>query len=45
MQLGATGTPAQFINGRYLPGAQPYDGFKKLIDEELAKMKTARLGN
>jgi protein-disulfide isomerase len=39
MDLGAGGTPASFINGRYLSGAQPYEAFKKLIDEELAKVK------
>jgi protein-disulfide isomerase len=37
MKLGATGTPAFFINGRKLSGAQPIDNFKRLIDEELAK--------
>ncbi|RKG92030.1 DsbA family protein [Corallococcus terminator] len=36
-QLGANGTPAFFINGRFLSGAQPIDNFKSLIDEELAK--------
>jgi len=36
---GAVGTPAFFINGRYLGGAQPIDRFKTLIDEELAKAK------
>jgi protein-disulfide isomerase len=36
-KLGARGTPAFFINGRYLSGAQPYDAFKKVIDEELAE--------
>ena len=35
--LGASGTPAFFINGRKLSGAQPIDNFKKIIDEELAK--------
>jgi len=35
--LGATGTPAFFINGRKLSGAQPIDNFKKIIDEELTK--------
>jgi protein-disulfide isomerase len=39
MRVGATGTPASFINGRYLSGAQPYEAFKKLVDEELAKTK------
>jgi protein-disulfide isomerase len=37
MKVGATGTPASFVNGRYLSGAQPYEAFKKIIDEELAK--------
>ena len=36
-QLGATGTPAFFINGRFLSGAQPIDSFKRLIDEALKK--------
>ncbi|NBD13509.1 MULTISPECIES: thioredoxin domain-containing protein [Corallococcus] len=36
-QLGANGTPAFFINGRFLSGAQPIENFKALIDEELAK--------
>jgi protein-disulfide isomerase len=36
-KLGVSGTPAFFINGRYLSGAQPFDAFKKMIDEELAK--------
>jgi protein-disulfide isomerase len=35
--LGASGTPAFFVNGRKLSGAQPFDRFKALIDEELAK--------
>jgi protein-disulfide isomerase len=35
--LGATGTPAFFINGRYMAGAQPIDNFKKLVDEEIAE--------
>src|SRR5512142_2566879 len=36
-QLGATGTPAFFINGRKLVGAQPIESFKALIDDELQK--------
>ena len=36
-QFGANGTPAFFVNGRFISGAQPYDNFKKLIDEEKAK--------
>ena len=39
MNAGASGTPASFVNGRFLNGAQPYDAFKKLIDEEIAKAK------
>ncbi len=35
--LGVSGTPAFFINGRSLSGAQPFDAFKKVIDAELAK--------
>jgi protein-disulfide isomerase len=36
-QLGANGTPAFFINGRFLSGAQPIDNFKNIINEELPK--------
>jgi protein-disulfide isomerase len=35
--FGASGTPAFFINGRPLMGAQPIDAFVHVIDEELAK--------
>jgi len=35
--LGANGTPTFFINGRKLVGAQPYDSFAKMIDEELQR--------
>lgn len=34
-KLGVTGTPAAFINGRFLSGAVPYDEFARLIEEEL----------
>lgn len=34
---GVDGTPAFFINGRMLSGAQPYAKFKEVIDEELAR--------
>jgi len=37
--LGAGGTPASFINGRFLNGAKPYAAFKEIIDEELAWAK------
>jgi protein-disulfide isomerase len=36
-KLGARGTPAFFVNGRFLSGAQPFEAFKNLIDEELHK--------
>ncbi len=35
--LGVTGTPAFFINGRMLVGAQPYDAFKQVIEDELSR--------
>jgi len=35
--LGARGTPAFFINGRYLSGAQPVEAFKAVVDEEMKK--------
>lgn len=37
--LGASGTPAFFINGRNLRGAQPFPAFKAVIDEELARAR------
>lgn len=37
--LGARGTPAFFINGRFLSGAQPLPAFVEVIDQELAKAK------
>jgi len=36
-KVGVTGTPAFFVNGRFLSGAQPFEAFKTIIDEELAK--------
>jgi len=36
-KLGVSGTPAFFINGRFLSGAQPFTAFKELIDQELGK--------
>src|SRR5262245_27102849 len=37
-QLGATGTPAFFINGRFLSGAQPFENFATLINAELKRL-------
>jgi protein-disulfide isomerase len=38
-EAGVTGTPAFFINGRPLTGAQPFEKFKEIIDHELAAAK------
>jgi protein-disulfide isomerase len=32
---GVSGTPAFLINGRFISGAQPFEAFKEIIDEEL----------
>ena len=42
--LGVTGTPAVFINGRKISGAYPFDTFKKIADEELAKKTSKKRG-
>ena len=39
--VGVRGTPAFYINGRYLSGAQPVENFKRIIDEELKKANEA----
>jgi protein-disulfide isomerase len=36
-KVGVNGTPAFFINGVQLSGAVPFDDFKKVIDQELAR--------
>jgi protein-disulfide isomerase len=38
---GVTGTPASFINGVFLSGAQPTEKFTAIIDEQLAAAKQA----
>jgi len=38
-KVGVNGTPAFFINGRMIDGAQPVEKFKEIIDEELASAK------
>lgn len=38
-KVGVTGTPAFFVNGRRLSGALPYEQFKEIFEEELAKSK------
>ena len=36
-QIGVQGTPNFFIDGRNVQGAQPFEEFKKVIDDELAR--------
>ena len=36
-KIGTRGTPAFYINGRFLSGARPIHFFKQVIDEELKK--------
>jgi protein-disulfide isomerase len=36
-KLGVTGTPSFFVNGRFIAGAQPFEVFQSLIDEELGE--------
>lgn len=38
-EAGVSGTPAFYINGRMLSGAQPFEAFKRIIDEELAQKR------
>ena len=37
--LGVNSTPAVFVNGRLLSGAQPYETFATVIDEELQRAR------
>ena len=39
--FGALGTPTFFINGRVVRGAQPYEAFKQVIDEEIGRADLA----
>ncbi len=38
-KAGVTGTPAMFINGRMLVGAQPFPAIQAIIEEELQRKK------
>jgi protein-disulfide isomerase len=38
---GVSGTPAFFVNGRPLVGAQPFEAFAQVIDDELARAGAA----
>ena len=42
--VGVNGTPAVFINGRKISGAYPFETFKKIADEELAKKTGKKKG-
>src|SRR5438093_1291913 len=37
--VGVRGTPGFIINGRLVSGAQPFESFKNIIDDELASAK------
>jgi protein-disulfide isomerase len=38
-RLGVTGTPSFFINGRLLSGAEPFERFATIIDEEISRAR------
>jgi protein-disulfide isomerase len=42
MLAGVSGTPAVFVNGKMLSGAQPLEAFVTAIDEELALLEKKR---
>ncbi len=37
--MGVRGTPAFLINGVFVSGAQPYEVFQEIIDEQLASLE------
>jgi protein-disulfide isomerase len=37
INAGVSGTPAFFVNGRALVGAQPFQAFQQIIEVELDK--------
>ena len=37
--IGVTGTPAFFVNGRFLSGAKPFNEFAQAINAELTRLK------
>lgn len=38
-KMGVNSTPTIYVNGRPLVGAQPFEAFKQVIDEELSRVK------
>ena len=38
-KMGVNSTPTIYVNGRAVVGAQPFEAFKQVIDEELARKK------
>ncbi|MBK5254481.1 MAG: DsbA family protein [Vicinamibacteria bacterium] len=43
--VGVSGTPTFFLNGRTFSGAQPFEVFERMIEEELAMAPGNRAGN
>src|SRR5215831_1569810 len=41
-RAGVSGTPAMFINGRFLSGNQPYSEIKDVIEDELQRKQAAK---
>ena len=39
-RVGASGTPAFFVNGVYLSGAQPFERFATIVDEQVQRAQT-----
>lgn len=37
-EAGVSGTPAYFINGIFISGAQPFENFQEIIEEELLRL-------
>jgi protein-disulfide isomerase len=44
-RYGVSSTPAFFINGRLVVGAQPYESFARILDEELARSARGGAGS
>ena len=43
--VGVTGTPTFFLNGRVFSGAQPFETFERMIEEEMAMAASKRASN